>query len=98
MKFGAVPVDQAIGTILAHGIPAASLIKIISYAVTPHALTQACDVIRADGVAEGGGALNIRTAQLKTATLIETHHPGGKISAGCCDTNRRRNHPVRNAG
>ena len=55
-------------------------IKIISYAVTPHALTQACDVIRADGVAEGGGALNIRTAQLKTATLIETHHPGGKIA------------------
>ena len=52
-------------------------IKIISYGVARSALDQACAAIAPQAVEQSGGfAMSIRPAVLKTATLIETHHPG----------------------
>lgn len=49
-------------------------IKVIAYAVPESELDAACAVV--SGAKAGGGAMTIRGALIKTATLIETHHPG----------------------
>lgn len=46
-------------------------IKVITYAVDGSALDRACEEARRAG-------LRVRPAALTTATLIETHHPGGR--------------------
>lgn len=48
-------------------------IKVISYAVPNQTLTKACDVIAQDPF-----SMRVRPAELTTATLIETHHAGGR--------------------
>jgi molybdenum cofactor cytidylyltransferase len=53
-------------------------IKIISYGVAQDALTAACAAICTDTPHQNAFAVTIRTAHLKTATLIETHHAGGR--------------------
>ena len=53
-------------------------IKIISYGVAHDTLGQACDMLAEARKASGGFAANIRAAQIGSATLIETHHAGGR--------------------
>lgn len=48
-------------------------IKVISYGVAGESLAAACQA------AGEGGALRIQTGVIKTATLIETHHGGGRM-------------------
>ncbi len=50
-------------------------IKGISYAVEHSQLEQACRILAQD---HDSPAMTIKSAILKTATLIETHHPGQK--------------------
>lgn len=56
-------------------------IKVISYGVPRHHVEQACSAIAAQ-IDETAApfAISIRPAVLKTATLIETHHAGGRTA------------------
>ncbi|MCF2870466.1 molybdopterin-binding protein [Octadecabacter sp. G9-8] len=49
-------------------------IKVIAYALPQEEVNDACRVLGGD-LAQGD-AMTIRSAMIKTATLIETHHPG----------------------